>query len=68
MIDLHLVEVTLCTGCLYDIGNDCHVQHCDTWKARVAMARRQTLRNMAMTVEHQQTWARQQSIRAGLKK
>lgn len=63
MTDLHLVEVTLCTGCLFDVGNDCHAAFCDTYKARVAMQRRQTLRNMKLTAEHQR-WVRQQSIRS----
>ena len=67
MPDLHNVETTLCTGCLYDVGNDCHAQHCDTYKARVAMQRRQTVRNMKLTAEHQR-WVRQQSIRVGLKR
>jgi hypothetical protein len=60
--DRHTVEVTLCTECVFDIGNQCEKRWCNTWQARAAMLRRRVRQNM------QDTWVRQQSIQAGLKR
>jgi len=56
MSDLHFVEVTLCTGCLFDVGNDCHVQHCDTYKALQAKRKR-------FATQQMKAFARQEEMR-----
>ena len=68
MTTQHTVEVTLCTDCLFDVGNQCEMRWCNTWQALMAIARRQTLRNMAATAKHVETWRRQQSLRVGVEK
>jgi hypothetical protein len=62
--DKHVVEVTLCTDCLFDIGHQCEKRWCTTWQAQAARKSRQVIRNMRAT----ETWLRQQSIQAGLKR
>jgi len=62
-MDNHTVEVTLCTDCIFDIGNDCQ-KRCNTWQANARRQSRQAIRNMATTAK----WIRQQSIQAGLKR
>jgi hypothetical protein len=76
MTDLHTVEVTLCTDCLFDVGNECENRWCNTWQAQARIKSRQVIRNMLATGlkaaadagYHQRMFTRQRSIRAGLKR
>lgn len=64
MSNHHTVEVTLCNGCLFDVGHDCQDRQCNTWQANARKRSRQAIRNMVSTA----TWIRQQSIQAGIKR
>jgi len=66
-MDEHIVEITLCTNCLFEVGNNCLKDWCDTGKANAARELKR-LRTRRVIENERRVFARQESIRAGLKR